>query len=110
MENQFYFLESKTEKHYKLSDNLRTDTTTSNYSRKSLQAEEKVLISISNPIIKEGFRKYVMYTISGSDNLGSFEAYRRYKDFIRLRNLLVEHWPGCFIPYIPPKKNIVNLI
>ncbi|CAD8159188.1 unnamed protein product [Paramecium octaurelia] len=47
---------------------------------------------------------YTYYIIKGKDKIGFFEVYRRYKDFISLRDILLIRWPGCFIPGIPGKK------
>ncbi|CAG9315762.1 unnamed protein product [Blepharisma stoltei] len=105
MENPFYSSSLK-ENNYITS---KADYTNGNFERRTPPSDDNVSISIFNPTIKEGFRKYVIYTISGLDLQGTFEAYRRYKDFIRLRTLLVQHWPGCFIPHIPPKKMLGNL-
>ncbi|CAD8097389.1 unnamed protein product [Paramecium sonneborni] len=50
------------------------------------------------------FSKQTYYTIRGSDKYGDFEIHRRFKDFVALRNLLIQQWPGCYIPSLPGKK------
>lgn len=52
--------------------------------------------------------KHVSYTVKGCDALGDFDGQRRYKDFLALRSSLVQKWPGCYVPPIPPKKAIGN--
>lgn len=76
---------------------------------KSRSIDEEMQISVTNPIFKEErISKHVLYTIIGADSQGSFETYRRYKDFIALRSALVIRWPGCYIPQIPPKQRVGN--
>lgn len=60
-------------------------------------------------MIKEGINKYVLYKISGQDAEGPFEIFRRYSDFDKLREALVNKWPACFIPPLPPKKATGNM-
>lgn len=71
--------------------------------------ESEVEIMVSNPLVKDNLIKYVVYTIRGKDSTGTFEAYRRYKDFVALRKLLVRHWPGCLVPKLPQKQALGNL-
>jgi hypothetical protein len=65
-------------------------------------------ILVSNPIIKDGLKKYVLYTIS-APSLLTTPIYRRYSEFNTLRAKLVEHWPGVYIPNIPHKKFTVYI-
>lgn len=68
-------------------------------------------ISITDPLIKDKkFSKHVLYNITGTDNKGSFQIQRRYKEFNALRISLLHQWPGCYVPMIPPKKMIVKNI
>lgn len=46
---------------------------------------------------------YTVYCIKGNDKNGPFEIYRRYNEFHALREVMVQKWPGCFVPSIPPK-------
>ena len=57
---------------------------------------------------KEGISKYIIYTVKGVDREGPFDVFRRYSEFVVLREVLVQRWPGCFIPPIPPKKKLGN--
>ena len=50
-----------------------------------------------------------IFTLKGSDKEGSFDCVRRYKDFRNTRNALLNKWPGCYIPPLPPKKATGNL-
>lgn len=62
---------------------------------------------VSNPVIKDGMKKYVVYSLKG---IAIHEdVVRRFSDFFSLRKKLVERWPGIFIPAIPPKKAVGNL-
>ena len=39
----------------------------------------------------------------------NFVAQKRYSDFLCLREMQLERWPGFFIPAIPPKQTFVSL-
>jgi hypothetical protein len=41
------------------------------------------------------------------DSEGMFEIARRYKEFNLLRTVLVERFPGLYVPPIPHKKSVV---
>jgi len=51
---------------------------------------------------------YIIYEISGIDNLGPFDGDRRYNHFHILRNTLSQNYPGIMVPGIPPKKAVGN--
>jgi hypothetical protein len=34
---------------------------------------------------------------------------RRYSDFNQVRVLLLNRWPGCYVPAIPSKKMVGNM-
>ncbi|OMJ95093.1 hypothetical protein SteCoe_1633 [Stentor coeruleus] len=60
-------------------------------------------------VIEEKFGKKTLYTICGSDSNGSFQIVRRYSEFFILRAVLVERWPGFYVPKIPSKQVLGNL-
>jgi sorting nexin-1/2 len=64
---------------------------------------------VTNPIIKDGIKSYVIYTLIYKNQKDN-PIHRRFSDFYALRAKLLERWPGVFIPNIPPKKAVVNLI
>ena len=53
---------------------------------------------------KENFPPYVTYLITGIDPHGTFEIRHRFKEFLLLRNKLVERFIGIYIPPIPSKR------
>lgn len=61
--------------------------------------------SVSDPQKVQG---HIKYTIVGEDSDGAFEVVRRYREFFSLRNILVQRWPGVYIPAIPEKKAFGN--
>lgn len=61
--------------------------------------------TVINPNEQDGV---TFYTVTGEDNLGDFEAKRRYNEFELLRSSLVERWPGCYVPYIPEKAGMTQ--
>ena len=64
---------------------------------------------MSDPVIKDGLNKYVLYAVRGADRDGSFEIYRRFSDFNTLRKAMVKRWPGVYVPPIPEKKAVGNM-
>ena len=72
------------------------------------EIEEDAEVTVSDPIKKEGFQSYVVYTVK-SKSLND-PLLRRYNDFHSLRLKLIERWPGVYIPNIPPKKVVVRII
>lgn len=68
----------------------------------------EVQIEVVEPKMTTAVFKHVMYTVRGQDHLSSFEAQRRYKEFLALRKRLLNQWPVCYIPALPPKKAIGN--
>lgn len=74
------------------------------------QKEGDIGIQVTDPIVKDGgMQKFIVYTVKGKDKDGPYEAFRRYSDFTYLRQALLNRWPGCYVPPIPPKKLIGNL-
>lgn len=68
-------------------------------------------LTVTNPLVKDALKKYVTYTVTLKSDFQSqnIEVIRRYSDFHALRAVLLENWPGLYIPNIPPKKTIGNL-
>lgn len=62
---------------------------------------------MNNPIVKDGIKSFVVYTINIINSTAP--VYRRFSEFLALRNKMVERWPGVYIPNIPPKKAVGNL-
>ena len=52
--------------------------------------------------------KFINYT-KGSDKNGDYESFRRYSEFLTARTILVNRWPGVYIPPLPPKQTVVNI-
>jgi sorting nexin-1/2 len=63
------------------------------------------VFSVSNPVKTGG---HIKYTIVGVDSDGEFTEVRRFKEFYSLRNILVQRWPGIYIPALPEKKIVVS--
>lgn len=63
------------------------------------------IFAVSNPVKSGG---HIKYTVSGVDSDGPFEETRRFREFYALRNVLVQRWPGIYIPAIPEKKLVVR--
>jgi hypothetical protein len=55
-------------------------------------------------MMKDGLSKHQIYNVKGEDKFGSFEMFRNYNDFLLIRNILVQRWPGCYVPPLPKKK------
>jgi len=65
-------------------------------------------VTVGEPELRGGtFTSYTVYKVVCS--AGSSEhVFRRYSDFVWLRNVLVKSFPGIFIPPLPPKAVIGN--
>ena len=63
--------------------------------------------NVTNPQIdkKEG---HIVYTCTGICNKIKFEIFRRYSDFLCIRDTLSERFPGLYVPPIPAKKAVGN--
>jgi len=69
-----------------------------------------ISIEVCDPKVRtDKLINYVTYTIRGTDSEGSFETVRRYSEFSKLRDLLLQKWPGVYIPALPPKKSVGNM-
>ena len=42
--------------------------------------------------------KYTEYLVRGRDKNGEFEVRRRFKDFVKVQEMVVARWPGCLVP------------
>jgi hypothetical protein len=62
--------------------------------------------TVSNPVKISG---HIKYTVKGEDSEGPFEEVRRFREFYTLRNILIQRWPGVYIPAIPEKKLVVSI-
>ena len=62
------------------------------------------IFSVADPV--KG--SHTTYTVKGIDMDGEFETSRRYNDFFAVREHLTRHWPGVYVPPIPPKKTTGN--
>lgn len=52
----------------------------------------------------------IKYSVTGIDSQGNWQTQRRYNEFETLRKVLVDRWPGCYIPSIPEKVTVnINL-
>ena len=67
--------------------------------------------SVSNPVkMGSSTTGHIKYTINGIDSDGSFTEARRFREFNTLREVLLQRWPGIYIPALPEKKLVVYLI
>lgn len=71
----------------------------------ALSDDPAIEIAVTDPMIKDaGLSKHTIYNVKGMDRIGQFDTYRRYNDFLALREYLLTKWPGCYIPPIPGKE------
>lgn len=59
-------------------------------------------------LMGSGPSKHHAYRVKGTDHFGDVEVFRRYKEFDRIRKILMERFPGLFVPPLPEKKKINN--
>ena len=66
-------------------------------------------IEVCDPKVQnDTIGKHHLYKVRGSDHLGEFEVYRRYKQFHLLRQVLFNRFMGLYVPPIPEKKAMGN--
>lgn len=71
------------------------------------------IIAVQEPVL-EDFRTekvapFVTYLVTGVDPHGQFQVRRRFREFLLLRNKLVERFLGIYVPPIPSKRAAVPL-
>ena len=56
----------------------------------------------------EGSSKQAVFMVRAIDREGVLTTVARiYPDFLKIRRILIDRWPGIFIPYLSPKsKNV----
>jgi len=71
-------------------------------------------ILVTEPVLQRGPNEkvppFVSYLISGQDPHGEYNIRRRFREFLLLRNKLVERFTGIYIPPIPSKRAAVIFI
>ena len=78
--------------------------------RYKIPESHKVTINVElHKVSSESMRKHAKYVIFGIDHQGEFKIYRRYKEFKKLRELLVSQWLGTIVPALPGKKVMVKV-
>ena len=66
-------------------------------------------IEVCEPQLKaDTIGKHHLYKVKGSDHLGEFEIFRRFKQFDMLRRTLFSRFLGLYVPPIPEKKAMGN--
>ena len=76
--------------------------------------EEQTEFKVVSSVITPG-NSVVLYEVNGlkkseSGEVSKLIVNKRYNDFVALREALIDHWPGFYIPSLPPSKIIVSLI
>lgn len=68
-------------------------------------------LEVCEPQIKGGAAgKHHVYKIQGNDYQGAVEVFRRFRNFDELREILFTRFLGLYVPPIPEKKKMVNLL
>ena len=68
------------------------------------------IITLSNPlIVSDVLKTTINYIIKTEFKSETHESTRTYEEFINLRKLLIQKWPGSYIPSIPNKTFLSNL-
>lgn len=62
-------------------------------------------LRVGDPVMKTAtLGDFHEYPINGQDSLGAIECFRRFSQFVDFHKVLVERFPGLYIPPIPPKS------
>ena len=54
-------------------------------------------------VVKSGLSEYHTYPILGRDSQGDIECSRRFQNFYDFRTMLINRFPGLYIPPVPKK-------
>ena len=54
-------------------------------------------------VVKSGLSEYHTYPILGRDSVGEIECSRRFQNFYDFRTMLINRFPGLYIPPVPKK-------
>lgn len=71
--------------------------------------EQEISMKFDVIMMKDGLTKHQIYNVKGVDKFGSFEIFRNYNDFLEIRKILVQRWPGCYVPPLPKKKIVGDM-
>lgn len=74
-----------------------------------ISRNKDIQITVGLPIHEDkGVVKHTRYPLQGKDKLGEYQVVRKYNEFKQLRDILLEQYPGFYIPPLPPKKNQIS--
>ena len=59
-------------------------------------------------VVKSGLSEYHTYPILGRDSVGDIECSRRFQNFYDFRIMLMNRFPGLYIPPVPKKTTLVT--
>lgn len=82
-----------------------------NEKKENNEKTQEIEITMKFDIImmKDGLSKHQIFNVKGEDKFGSFEMFRNYNDFLEIRKVLVQRWPGCYVPPLPKKKIVGDM-
>ena len=64
-------------------------------------------LQVGEPVlVKKGVTEHHEYPVLGRDSLGDIECNRRFSHFHDFRSMLVNRFPGLYIPPVPRKTNL----
>ena len=66
--------------------------------------EGEIELHVGEPILqKSGLGEYHIYPVLGRDGHGDIECQRRFSQFFDFRTMLINRFPGLYIPPVPKK-------
>mmetsp|Transcript_21373 Transcript_21373/g.28646 ORF Transcript_21373/g.28646 Transcript_21373/m.28646 type:complete len:105 (-) Transcript_21373:1226-1540(-) len=67
----------------------------------------EIELHVGEPIlVKKGLTEHHEYPLAGRDSIGDIECQRRFQNFYDFRSMLVNRFPGLYIPPVPRKTNM----
>ena len=67
----------------------------------------EIELSVGEPIVvKSGLSEHHSYPVTGRDSLGEIEVNRRFNNFFDFRAMLIQRFPGLYIPPVPKKTGL----
>ena len=81
----------------------------SSETEKEKEIAHEITMKFDVIMMKDGLSKHQIYNCKGEDKFGTYEMFRNYNDFLDIRKILVQRWPGCYVPPLPKKKMVGDM-
>ena len=67
----------------------------------------EIELSVGEPVlVKSGISEHHSYPVTGRDSHGEIDCQRRFNNFYEFRTMLINRFPGLYIPPVPGKTQL----